>query len=62
MCVAPKMPKAPKVEPIPERQAARLPDQGDPAIRESAKRRRFAMRTMILPSLGTPSTSTLGVG
>lgn len=64
MCVgAPKI-KTPKVEPVPERQAARLPDQGDPAVRESARRKRFAMRAMILPTLGAPnvgSTSTLGV-
>ncbi len=60
-------PKAPKIEPIPDRQAARLPDQGDPAVRESARRKRFATRAMTVmaqSTLGAPSvasTSTLGV-
>jgi hypothetical protein len=53
-------PKPPKVERVPERQAARLPDQGDPAVREGVRRRRFATRAMILPTLGAPSVSTLG--
>lgn len=55
-------PKAPKVQPIPERQASRLPDSGDPAVREAMRRRRTALRAMVAPAMGTPSTSTLGVG
>ena len=64
MCV-PGMPKTPKVEPIPERQAARLPDNGDPAVRAGSRRRGLLTKAMILPKLGLPqvgTTSTLGVG
>lgn len=65
MCV-PGAPKPPKVEPIPDRQAARLPDQGDPLVRENARRRRFATRALTVraqSTLGAPtiaSTSTMG--
>lgn len=50
-------PKVPKIEPIPVRQAARLPDQGDTATREDSKRRKRAGRAMILPTLGLPSVA-----
>lgn len=55
-------PRAPKVEPIPQRQAARLPDNGDPLVRESERaRRRLSARMMIFGGaggkLGAPSVS-----
>jgi hypothetical protein len=57
-------PKAPKVEPVVQRIAARLPDNGDPAVRESARRRRLsfgalmtrAKSTLGAPALAQPST------
>jgi hypothetical protein len=57
-------PKTPKVEKIPERQPSRLPDNGDPAVREGLKRKRNAMSSMIFTrqaGLGAPSVSGLGV-
>ena len=59
MCVS--APKAPKVEPVPVREAARLPDNGDPLVRESQRnRRRIAMQAMALGggSIGAPRVST----
>lgn len=56
-------PKAPKVEPIVQRIAARLPDNGDPAVREGARRRRFAMGSMIAKStLGAPMVASTSTG
>jgi hypothetical protein len=59
-------PKAPKVEPIPQRQAARLPDNGDPLVREGERRRRTALRMMIFggatSKLGAASVSRAGGG
>lgn len=61
MCV----PKAPKVDPVPIREAARLPDNGDPLVRESTRRQRLSQQSMIFAggngTLGIPSvTSRLG--
>jgi hypothetical protein len=59
MC-APKI-KKPKVEPIPVRAAAALPDSGDPAARQNAtQRRRLTTSAMIFTNQGTigsPNTS-----
>lgn len=45
-------------DPVPERQAARSPDNGDPTIRQSDRsRRRLAMAASIF----TPQNGTLGV-
>ena len=55
-------PKPPKVEQVPERQAARLPDNGDPTVRAASRKRRLVTQAMALPTLGLPSTATLGVG
>lgn len=63
MC-APKMPKTPKVEPIPDRQVQRMPDNGDPAVRQGVRRRRDSLGAMIFSrqgALGAPSVSGLGV-
>ena len=63
MCVS--APKVPKIESVPERQAARLPDNGDPTVRAAQRRRRMVTQAMTLPNLGLPSVSgpsTLGVG
>lgn len=62
MCSAPK---APKVQPIPERRASVMPDGGDPALRYAYRnRRRLSPAAMIFtnqstlgaPSVGSPST------
>lgn len=57
-----KTPKAP--DPVPERQAAKQPDGGDPSIRNSDKaKRRLAMASSIFtgPTLGAPTVSgTMG--
>lgn len=53
-----KTPKMP--DPVPERQAAKMPDNGDPTIRNSdrAKRRlAFASSIFTGPTLGAPSVS-----
>lgn len=58
-------PRPPKVQPIPDRQAARLPDNGDPLVRAGARKRKLVTQAMGLPNFGLPSvatTSTLGVG
>lgn len=64
MCIS--APKAPDVPTIPERQAAKLPDNGSTAPRadETARRRRALMATILTSpggALGTPSTTSLGV-
>lgn len=64
MCV-PKAPKAPKLQPIPDRRASVLPDGGDPSRRLSDRaQRRLAVSSMIFTNqgtLGAPSVSgTLG--
>lgn len=64
MCIG--VPKAPDVPTLPERQSAKLPDNGSTAPRadEAARRRRALMATVLTgPSgaLGTPSTTSLGV-
>ena len=63
-------PKAPKMKDIavpPQRQAAVLPDGGDPMVRQGLKNMKELSRsTMIFTSasgnLGLPSTATLGGG
>lgn len=58
-------PSTPPVQQIPDRQPARLPDNGDPAVRAASRRRGLLTQAMALPSLGlgaVGSTSTLGVG
>lgn len=55
-------PKVPQIEKIPDRQAARLPDNGDPAVREGARRKRLATRSMILPTLGAPTVTGASLG
>ncbi len=63
MCVS--KPKAPKVEPIPDRRASVLPDGGDPSVRAmNRNRRRLTPSSMIFsnqgtlgaPSIAAPST------
>jgi hypothetical protein len=59
MCAAPKI--APPQQ-IPDRQAARLPDNGDPLVRQSdIARRRLSASAMIFSgangSLGMPSVT-----
>lgn len=55
------VPKAPKVEKLPVRAAAVLPDGGDPTARSQARsRRRLTTSAMIFTkqgSLGAPNTS-----
>lgn len=55
-------PKAPKVEPIPVRESARLPDNGDPMLRESMRnRRRTALQAMVVGGsrpIGAPRVAT----
>lgn len=51
-------PKAP--DPVPERQAAKMPDNGDPSIRQGDRsKRRLAMASSIFtgPTLGAPTVS-----
>ena len=64
MCVS--TPRAPDVPKLPERQAAKLPDNGSTAPRadEIARRRRALMATVLTGpngALGVPSTTSLGV-
>jgi hypothetical protein len=58
MC-APKPPKAPKVQPIPDRRASVLPNGGDPSIRASRRNRRATMPSAMIftnqGTLGAPS-------
>lgn len=56
------MTKAPEVQSVPERQAAKLPDGGDTAARTSdtAARRRALMATVLTGpqgTMGAPSTT-----
>jgi len=55
------VPKPPKVEKLPVRAAAVLPDNGDPSVRnQSSSRRRLTTSAMILTkqgTLGQPQTS-----
>lgn len=65
MCV-PK-PKAPKVEPIPDRRASVLPDGGDPSMRPDARRRNrvSSAAAMIFTQqgkLGMPNTARPSLG
>lgn len=61
-------PRVPKPTPIPERQAARNPDNGDPLVREATRSRaRLATSAMIFAgrngTLGMPSvTGPSGLG
>jgi len=60
MCVS--APKAPKVQDIPIRAAALMPDNGDPSVQARLKTQRgLVMSSMILAnrggSLGAPTTS-----
>lgn len=60
-------PKAPKVEKIPIRAAAILPDNGDPTVRTASRRRRLTSSAMIFSNksgtLGAPSVSgPIGTG
>jgi hypothetical protein len=59
-------PKAPKVEPIPDRRASVLPDGGDPTVRQmNRNRRRLMPSSMIFTNqgtLGAPSVSTPSAG
>lgn len=64
MCSAPK---PPKVEKIPIRAAAILPDNGDPTVRTANRRRRLTSSAMIFSNkggtLGMPSVSgPIGTG
>ncbi len=61
MCVS--KPKAPKVQPIPDRRASVLPDGGDPAMRPDARRRNrvSSAAAMIFTrqgSLGAPTIAS----
>lgn len=61
------VPKAPKVEKIPVRAAAILPDNGDPLVRNASRRRRLTSGAMIFSNqsgtLGAPSVSgPIGTG
>lgn len=62
MCV----PKAPKVETVAVREAGRLPDSGDPLVREASKRRRLSQSSMIFAgadgTLGMPSLASMPLG
>lgn len=58
-------PKAPKVQPIPDRRPSVLPDGGDPSVRlQNRNRRRLMASSMIFtnqgtlgaPSIAAPST------
>lgn len=64
MCVS--KPKAPKVEPIPDRRASVLPDGGDPAMRAlNRNRRRLMPSSMIFTkqgTLGAPSVASPSTG
>lgn len=64
MCVS--KPKAPKVQPIPDRMAAVLPDRGDPGVRAAnRRRRRLSPAAMIFSKwgiLGAPKTGAPGTG
>lgn len=52
MCVG--KPKVPKVEPIPDRRAGVVPDQGDPGVRAAFRnRRRMMPSAMIFTNQGT---------
>ena len=52
MCIS--APKAPKVEPIPDRRASVLPDGGDPSARLSDRnKRRLMPSSMIFTNQGT---------
>lgn len=58
-------PKTPKVEPIIQRVAARLPDNGDPAVREGARRRRLSfgmLTTKAKSTLGAPAVAATSTG
>lgn len=63
MCV-PK-PKAPKIEPIPDRRPSVLPNMGDPAIRANDRsKRRLTSAAAIFTNqatLGAPSTASTSV-
>ena len=63
MCIG--KPKVPKVEPIPDRRASVLPDQGDPSVRAAMRNRRKMMPSAMIftnqGTLGVPST-TAGTG
>lgn len=54
-------PKVPKVEKIPDRQASRMPDMGDPAVRMADRNKRrlttAAMTFTNQGTLGAPSVS-----
>lgn len=59
MCLV-KTPKMPATSDVPQRQAARTPDNGDPTARVADRgRRRIAMAQSIYtsPTLGAPSVS-----
>jgi hypothetical protein len=62
MCVG--KPKAPKVQPIPDRVAARLPDQGDPGVRATSRTKRKLMPAAMIftnqGTLGAPSVTSPG--
>ncbi len=65
MCI-PGKPKAPKLEPIPDRRAAVLPDGGNPALRQQDRsKRRLTSAAAIMTNqstLGAPmTTNVLGV-
>ena len=59
MCLG--KPKVPKVQPIPDRRAAVLPDNGDPSIRLMARGRRRLMPSAMIftnqSTLGMPKVS-----
>jgi len=59
-------PKAPKVQPVPDRRGSVLPDGGDPSARlGNRNRRRLMPSSMIFTNqgtLGAPSTSTPSTG
>lgn len=65
MCVS--KPRAPKVEPIPDRRAAVLPDGGDPSLRPDARKRNrvSSAAAMIFTnqgSLGAPAVARPSLG
>ena len=59
MCIS--KPKAPKLEPIPDRRASVLPDGGDPALRAADRsKRRLTSSAAIVANqltLGQPQTT-----
>lgn len=59
-------PKAPKVEPIPDRRASVLPDGGDPSVRQTNRNRKRLMPSSMIftnqGTLGAPSIASPGTG